>query len=217
MAISVPSNKKRTFFNRTLNLTVVLTLSFLSAVADAQTSTKKKTQKTDWSVFAETNPLECWSVAAPKKAVVTKNGRITSIKRDDILLMTSFRPSDKVLGQTGFTGGYPFAKGSAVVVAVGGKKFNFTAVGEWAWPSSKKEDMKVINAFKRGRFVTVTARSRRGTITQDTFSLRGYTAATEHAAKLCNMKLQKASPKADVSKPEENTSSPSPQYQPSTQ
>jgi hypothetical protein len=39
--------------------------------------------------------------------------------------------------------------------------------------------------MKRGATATLTARSSRGTITKDTFSLSGYTAAVDDAAKRC--------------------------------
>jgi hypothetical protein len=39
--------------------------------------------------------------------------------------------------------------------------------------------------MKRGANATLTARSSRGTITKDTFSLSGYTAAVDDAAKRC--------------------------------
>jgi len=43
-----------------------------------------------------------------------------------------------------------------------------------------------VTAMKRGSEAVLTARSARGTKTQDTFSLLGFTAALDEAAKRCN-------------------------------
>ena len=46
-------------------------------------------------------------------------------------------------------------------------------------------DKKMIQAMKRGAKATLTGRSSRGTKTEDTFSLKGFTAAVEDASKRC--------------------------------
>ena len=157
-----------------------------SAVWAQSSSDNRVGLKTDWSVFVEPDPKECWAVAAPKKTVNTKDKRVVSVKRSDILLMVTYRPTEKVKGQVGFTGGYPFAEGSAVDLNIDGTKFQLTAVGEWAWPESSEADGKVVAAMKRGKSAVLSARSSRGTITKDTFSLLSFTAAVDDAAKRCS-------------------------------
>ena len=44
-------------------------------VAMAQESTNRVATMTDWSVFAEENPKECWGVSSPKETVNTKDGK----------------------------------------------------------------------------------------------------------------------------------------------
>ena len=156
-----------------------------SMVFGQSASDNRVGQKTDWSVFFESDPKECWAVAAPKQTVNTKDKRVVSVKRSDILLMVTYRPSKKVQGQVGFTGGYPFAKGSTVNLDIDGNKFELATADEWAWPSSQDADTKVVAAMKRGKMAVLSARSSRGTITKDTFSLLGFTAAVEDAAKRC--------------------------------
>ena len=53
---------------------VVLTLA-LAGGAAAQVSTNRVAATTDWSVFVEGNPQECWGVSAPKESVNTKDGK----------------------------------------------------------------------------------------------------------------------------------------------
>ena len=85
----------------------------IAAAATASTAQEQSTNRvaaeTDWSVFQEDNPKECWSVSAPKETVNTRNGNVVSVTRSDILLMVFYRPNAGVNGQVTFTGGYPFA------------------------------------------------------------------------------------------------------------
>ena len=46
-------------------------------------------------------------------------------------------------------------------------------------------DKEIITAMKRGAKAVITGRSSRGTKTEDTFSLKGFTAAVEDASKRC--------------------------------
>lgn len=163
-----------------------LAMGFLAGAAAAQDqSTNRVAAKTDWSVFVEQSPKECWTVSAPKETVNTRDGRVVAVKRSDILLMVFFRPEAKVKGQITFTGGYPFAGGSTVTLDISGNEFELFTEGEWAWPASSADDAKIITAMKRGAQAVLSARSARGTRTKDTFSLLGFTAALEDAEKRC--------------------------------
>jgi len=166
---------------------VGLCLAGMATTASAQQSesTNRVAAKTDWSVFVEGDPKECWSVSAPKETVNTRDGRVVAVRRSDILLFVFYRPGAGVTGQVTFTGGYPFAKGSTVNLDISGTEFELFTDGEWAWPATKADDAKIITAMKRGAQAVLTARSGRGTQTKDSFSLLGFTAAIEDAEKRC--------------------------------
>jgi hypothetical protein len=149
----------------------------------AQESTNRVSANTDWSVFVEESPKECWAVSAPKETVNTKDGKPTAVKRGDILLFVTYRPGAK--GEVSFSGGYPFAGGSTVAMDIGGSKFELFTDGEWAWSGSKEDDAKIIAAMKSGASAVLSARSGRGTQTKDSFSLNGISAALDEAAKRC--------------------------------
>ena len=175
------------FFKRLTHVAVASAgIMALSLPAVAQTeSTNQVAAKTAWSVFEDANPKECWAVSAPTETVNTKGGRVVAVRRGSILLMTFFRPDAGVSGQVAFTGGYTFAGGSTVSLKVGNNTFELFTEGEWAWPANTQDDAKIIAAMKRGADAVLTARSSRGTKTQDTFSLSGYTAAMEEAGNRC--------------------------------
>ncbi|MGR3501989.1 invasion associated locus B family protein [Pseudaestuariivita sp.] len=166
-------------------LGLAVALGAAGTVAAQEVSTNRVAAKTDWSVFEGNDPRECWSVSAPKETVNTRDGRVVAVRRGDILLMVFFRPAAGSAGQVAFTGGYPFANGSTVAVDIGGTNFELFTDGEWAWPATPADDAKVVTAMKRGAQAVLTARSGRGTVTKDTFSLLGFTAAIEEAEKRC--------------------------------
>ena len=166
---------------------IVMGLFLTSSMGFAQLDSDKRIgQKRDWSVFKDENPTQCWAVSVPDRpAENTKDKRKVSVKRGDIQFMVQYSPTDKVRGQVSFTGGYTFAEGSTVNLNIDGKKFELSTNGEWAWPIDAAADTKVVAAMKKGQSAIFTARSSRGTATKDTFSLLGFTAAVEDAAKRC--------------------------------
>ena len=171
---------------RTMTATLMLAASVLAGPALAQDqSTNRVAAETDWSVFVESDPTECWAVSAPKETVNTRDGRVVAVRRSDILLFVAYRPGSNVSGEVSFTGGYPFAGGSTVTLSIGGANFELFTEGEWAWPADPSQDQQIISAMQRGSQAKLTARSARGTRTEDTFSLLGFTAALEEASRRC--------------------------------
>ena len=157
----------------------------MAGAAMAQEVTNRVAADTDWAVFEVESPKECWAVTAPKETVNTRDGRVVSVRRGDILLFVTWRPEKSIAGEISFTGGYPFAEGSTVTMDIGGTAFELFTEGEYAWPATPTEDQKIISAIKRGANAVLTARSSRGTQTKDTFSLLGATAMIEDAEQRC--------------------------------
>ncbi|MDF1872932.1 invasion associated locus B family protein [Vannielia sp.] len=170
--------------NRVIAAIMAAGIALSAGTGIAQESDNRVAAKTDWSVFVEDSPKECWGVSAPKETVNTRGGNVVAVRRSDILLFVTYRPGGGG-GEVSFTGGYPFAGGSTVNLDIGGTQFELFTEGEWAWSASPQDDAKIITAMKRGSTATLTARSGRGTQTKDTFSLLGFTAALEEAEKRC--------------------------------
>lgn len=163
-----------------------LTLALGAQMAWAQETTDNRVAATtDWSVFEETDPRECFAVSAPKEQVNTRDGQPVEVIRGETLLFVFYRPDEGVSGQVTFTGGYPFAANSTVTLEIGGTQFTLFTEGEWAWPASPEDDARIVEAMKRGSQAVVTGVSGRGTQTQDTFSLLGFTASVDEARTRC--------------------------------
>ena len=168
-----------------LLLTVAFGFTAITTSTIAQESSNRVAVETDWAVYQETNPKECWAVTVPKETVNTKNGKPVSVRRGDIFLYVFFRPEVSTQGQVAFTGGYPFAKGDPLKLEMDGERYELATEGEWAWPLTPADDATIVAAMKRGNRAVITGRSGRGTVTKDTFSLLGFTAAVKEAEKRC--------------------------------
>jgi len=159
----------------------------------AQESTDNRVAaETDWSVFQETDPTECFSVSAPTEQVNTRDGAPVAVTRGETLLFIRFSPTESEYGVLSFTGGYPFAAASSITMEVGTNVFQLTPgdleEGEdpnWAWNLSVDLDQQIISALKNGSQAILMGESARGTLTRDTFSLIGFTASLEAAAAAC--------------------------------
>ncbi|MEP3345064.1 MAG: invasion associated locus B family protein [Litoreibacter sp.] len=165
-----------------LSAALVMATGPLSA---QEQSTNRVASKTDWSVFVEDNPTQCWIVSSPKEVVNTKGGRVVAVTRGDTLMFVSYWPGAGKLGEVSFTGGYPYPDGATVSLQIGDTAYELFTSGETAWAPTPADDNKIISAMKRGADAVITGVSRRGTTTKDSFSLRGFTAALEDASKRC--------------------------------
>lgn len=156
----------------------------LSTPVLAQDSTNVIGSEGDWTIFSASSPKECWAVSAPKSTQnLDSSGKPKDVTRGDIRLYVAFRPGQS--GEVSFSGGYPFAPDSAVEVNIGGNVFKLFTDGESAWTGSPADDAKLVAALRAGSSAVITGRSARGTVTKDTFSLAGITAATNKAQAAC--------------------------------
>lgn len=167
---------------------LVLFLALVGAGPVFAQSAERAAAHNDWSVFVAGDPKECYIVSPPTKSTATRDGKAAEVQRGDIRLFVAFRPGENVTNEVSFTGGYPFRDGSTVKLAVGSDTFTLgpgqgDAI-EWAW-TDPSDDSNAVAAMRRGATATLTGTSSRGTVTEDSFSLSGFTAAIEDAARLC--------------------------------
>ncbi|MBZ6077878.1 invasion associated locus B family protein [Microvirga puerhi] len=80
--------------------------------------------------------------------------------------------------------GYEFAP-EAIRVSVDETNFSMLPRGQYAWLRREEREGEFMEALRKGRTMTVEARSQRGNQTTYTFSLKGVTAAIKRAAQAC--------------------------------
>ena len=170
----------------TMKTASLLAAMTLAGMAGAQGQSENRvTATSDWSVYVEASPRECWAVSAPVETINTRDGSTVDVNRGDIQLIIFYRPGDNIAGQVMFAGGYPFAPGSVVTARVGDATYELFTEGNFAWLPTPEDDARIIAAMKRGADATIVGRSARGTQTSDKFSLIGFTAAVDEAANRC--------------------------------
>jgi invasion protein IalB len=159
------------------------------AFASGETLAEQKTigTYTDWTAFTDKEdgkPL-CYIGSAPKKA----EGAYTS--RGATYVLVSIRPAEKSSGVVTVEAGYPYESGSKVNVEIDGTKYELytrnrdnDSKGD-AWAVGDAGDKALITAMRAGKSMVIKGKSSRGTLTTDTYSLAGFTAAYNAITQAC--------------------------------
>mgnify|MGYP007046914488 CR=1 FL=1 len=138
----------------------------------------------DWSAFTSTEsgaPV-CYIGSEPTKATGDYK------KRGKTYILITHRPAENALGVVSLEAGYAFKPGSGVDVAIGTNQFTLFTDGSNAWADDAKADQALVRAMRAGAIMEVSGTSGRGTLTKDTYSLKGITAAYKAASKACGVK-----------------------------
>lgn len=105
--------------------------------------------------------------------------------RSKMLLYVSAWPKEGVKAEVSVKLGYPIKAGSDVTVTVGDDAFALFPKDDRAFVSDATEELKLIEAMKKGSKLIVQATSERGTATTDTYSLAGLSQALQALAASC--------------------------------
>ncbi len=137
----------------------------------------------DWSAFqySEDGNPTCYMSSEPSKA----SGDYT--KRGDVFAFVTHRPAEKRIGEVSIVAGYPYQKDSAVEVAIGKQTFELFTQDDGAWARDEARAKKLVQAMRKGNKMVVKGTSARGTLTTDTYSLRGFTKSYRAIGKACGL------------------------------
>ena len=124
----------------------------------------------------------CYIYSAPLKS----GGEYS--KRGPTYFQVTHRPGDKSFNVVSVTAGYAYKKDSNVEAEVDGTKYSLFTDGDTAWSRDAKGDAALVTAMKSGNQMIVRGSSTRGTLTTDTYSLHGFTAAHTAIGKACGVK-----------------------------
>lgn len=138
----------------------------------------------DWKayVFMETNNKVCYMVSQPKK----NEGNYS--KRGDIFALITHRPAENSRNVFSYIAGYAYQAGSEVIVKVNNQTFKLFTQDDSAWAPDQNTDNKLADAIKRGNALVVQGTSSRGTLTTDTYGLKGSSSAHKAISDECGVR-----------------------------
>ncbi len=168
---------------KSVNILGAATLFALTATAAfAQGAATRVEQFKDWGTYVFNDPQRgkmCFAVSQPKD-MEPKN-----VNRDPVYFFVTTRPREGVREEVNVITGYPYKEGSKTTIEVGSDRFTLYTSGDGAWLENAAEEARLVGAMRRGSSMIVRGTSRRGTLTVDTYSLSGVTAATRAALDKC--------------------------------
>jgi len=136
----------------------------------------------DWTAYSfGSGPGKvCYMMSRPKKSEPKLD------KRGQPHLMVTHRPAAKALNEVSVAAGFPFKADSKVIATVEKSRFELFVKGDKAW--SEKEDVKLVEAFRKGDQLDVRGVPEKGAAVVDHYSLSGFGAALTAINKACNVK-----------------------------
>ena len=161
---------------------MALSLIFMIGTASAQqTDPRALGTFNDWLAYSwsENGNKVCYMLSRPLKS--TPQG----VNRGDIYVMVTYRPKSKSTEEVSHVAGYPYKDKSTVDALIGNNKFVLATNNEVAWVPEGGSDEKLIKAMRGGSKMIVKGTSSRNTLTVDTYSLQGFTAAYQQIRKSC--------------------------------
>lgn len=164
---------------RTLALALTALLGAVT-VAEAQQPTLLD-QFDRWTSYAYTGAKGkvCYAITQPTQTAPK------GLNRDPAFLFVTNRPKEQVKHEFSVETGYPYKEGSKTSVKIGNATFVLFTTGSGAWVENAAEESRLIDAMKGGSEMVVTGTSRRGTVTTDTYSLKGISAALKRIDTEC--------------------------------
>jgi invasion protein IalB len=166
-------------------LPIILAASFAAggrALAQADQPTLLG-QYGDWGAYTASpgGKKVCFALAKPKTSKTEPVGR----KRDQAYLFISTRPSENVRNEVSVIIGYPFKDSSDATAEIGATKFAMYTQKDGAWIKNVAEEVRFVDAMRKGADLTVKGTSGRGTTSTDQFSLKGLAQALDRAEQEC--------------------------------
>jgi hypothetical protein len=150
---------------------IVLSIA-LTGVALAQSPTRIN-QFNAWGAYSYMAPSGkvCYILSLPTRK------EPGNVNHGDIFFLISQRPGQNISYEPQAMMGYPLQENSKVTVTVDNRNFVLFTKGDSAWVENAAEEPALVSAMRAGSSMSVTAKSRRGTSTNYTYSLSGVTAA----------------------------------------
>ncbi len=138
----------------------------------------------DWfaTKVVDGNDVHCYMHTRPKSS----KGDYT--KRGEVALLVTHNMKEKQYNIVEVQAGYPYHSKKPTTMSVDKEVYHLFTDNEGAWNSDPLSDKKMTKALLKGSKAKVVGYSRRGTRTEDIFSLKGSLAAFKAICKACKVK-----------------------------
>lgn len=133
----------------------------------------------DWSVMKAQDEDAGTLCYIGTKAASSKG---TFTKRSEPFLLVTQR--SQYVDEVSVSSGFPYKMDSATV-SIEGRDFSMFTEDETAWAPDAKQDKQMIEAMKKAHTIVLRGTSQKDTTAEDTFSLKGFTAAYNDMKKRC--------------------------------
>jgi invasion protein IalB len=162
--------------------TAVLLAAVLAAGAAHAQATKVVNKFNDWVLYTHSGEPAtiCFISAQPRETAPA------GYNKDRSYFYVSAWPNDGVKAEVSVKMGKDLRDGSNVSVQIGNARFSLFVKGDKAFVTEATEELKLLDAMKRGSFMKVSATTNDGTSIEDTYSLIGVTAAVNSLSEGCN-------------------------------
>ena len=152
----------------------------LTSMGFAQTPTPIG-QYRDWAAYSyeSSGGRVCYAITQPKDM------QPGNVNRGDVYFFVSHRPGENVRNEISVIIGYPHAVDSTTTVEIGTDRFNLFTKDDGGWIKERADEDRLVASMRRGSNMIVKGTSRRGTLTTDTYSLLGVSAALKAVGDTC--------------------------------
>lgn len=160
----------------------------LAAAASAAGAADKPTPlgaEGNWAAYTRQSPegKVCYALSKPLDSLPK------TVKRGQIYILINDWPARQVQGEVQIVSGYPFKPDEPVTVTIGGQKIEFFSKNEgsdgFAWVRNAGDEKALLQAMRAGAKLVVVGISKRGTRTEDTYSLKGVSSALDKIHEAC--------------------------------
>ena len=163
----------------------VLTLGIFAIPAFAQSDPEVIGKYRAW--LASTYKSSCYISSQPKKSTTEPK----NVRRGAVHFLVTHNQGGRVKDEVSIYTGYTYKEGSVTLAIDGqdfGKRGDIFTDRDSAWARDAETDRKLVQAMVRGNSMVVRGTSSRGTLTIDTYSLSGFTAARNAINKACKIR-----------------------------
>lgn len=173
-------------FRKILRFSVLaIAFAFVGSSPSFAADPKPIGQFGDWTSYylMEGGSKVCYMVSKP----VSAKGNYTN--RGEIFALITHRPSENTKDVFSYITGYTYKQGSDATVKIDGRKYILFTQDDTAWAPDASADSALAKAIRSGSKMTVQGTSSRGTLTTDTYSLKGSGAAYKAISKECGVRI----------------------------